>query len=53
MKAVLIKGLDMPNPNGFIDVRIQGDGKALLVCGMGECSTLECEEIEIPEEGKA
>lgn len=53
MKAVLIKGLEMPNPKGFIDVRIQGDGEALLVCGMGECGTLECEQVEIHEEGKA
>lgn len=50
MKAVIIKGLELPDQNGFTDVRIQGDGKALLVCCMGACSTMDCEEIEIPDE---
>lgn len=50
MKAVIIKGLELPDQGGFTDVRIQGDGKALLVCCMGACSTLECEEVEIHDE---
>lgn len=50
MKAILIKGVEMPEENGFMDVRIQGNGKALLVGCMGHCSTYEAEEVDIKEE---
>ena len=50
MKAILIKGMELPDEKGFLDVRIQGNGKALLVCGMGNCITYDAEEIEINEE---
>lgn len=50
MKAILIKGLELPDEKGFLDVRIQGNGKALMVCGMGNCITYDAEEIEINEE---
>lgn len=46
MKAVLIKGLEMPDDGGFVDVRINSDGSVLLPCAMGECGTLKAEEIE-------
>lgn len=50
MKAILIKGLELPDEQGFLDIRIQGDGKALLHCGMGNCITYDVEEIEINKE---
>lgn len=47
MKAIIIKGLELPEERGFLDVRIQGNGKALLVCGMGNCSVYDAEEIDM------
>ena len=49
-KGILIKGVTMPNENGFVDLRVYGDGTVLLVCGPGQ---VECraEEFEY-EEGK-
>lgn len=53
MKAVIIKGLSLPTVEGsFIDVRIQDNGKALMVGCMGRCTTYEAEEIDLPEEEK-
>ena len=52
MKAIVIKNMEMPEENGFIDVRIHGNGKALLVCGRGECDTYDAEEIEYSEENE-
>ena len=50
MKAIMIKNLELPTGEGtFLDVRIQSNGKALLPCAMGKCSTYEVEEIEIPD----
>lgn len=51
MKAVLIKGLEMPTgEDTFVDVRIQSDGKALLVGCMGHCSVYDAEETDCEEE---
>ena len=50
MKAVIIKGLEMPDEKGFVDARIYGDGTVLLPCCGGNCSTIKAEEIEIEEE---
>ncbi len=47
MKAVVIKGLELPEEGGFVDVRINSDGTVLLPCAMGECNTLEAKEIDI------
>ena len=50
MKAIVIKGLELPTIEGsFIDVRIQSNGKALLVGCMGHCSVYDAEEIEVEE----
>lgn len=51
MKSIIIKGLELPTgENNFVDVRIQSDGKALLVCGMGQCITYDAEEVETSED---
>ena len=50
MKAIIIKGMEMPENNGFIDVRIYADGKVLIPCAMGNCSTVTAEEIDYQEE---
>lgn len=50
MKAIIIKGVEMPSKDGFIDARIYGDGTVLLPMCMGECDTVKAEEIEIPED---
>lgn len=49
MKAVVIKGLELPEEGSFVDVRINSDGTVLLPCAQGECSTIKAEEIEIPD----
>lgn len=49
MKGILIKGIGMPEENGFVDARIYGDGNVLLPCG-GETSECTAEEVEIEEE---
>ena len=49
MKAIIIKGIEMPDKEGFIDVRINGDGTVLIPCAMGMCDTVKAEEIEIPD----
>lgn len=50
MKAILIKGVGLPEGEGtFLDVRVQSNGKALLVCGMGNCDTYPAEEIEVED----
>lgn len=49
MKAVIIKGIEMPAPGSFLDVRINSDGTVLIPCAMGECDTVKAEEIEIEE----
>lgn len=52
MKAIIIKGVEMPEKEGFLDARICGDGTVLLPTHMGECGSVKAEEIEIPEEYK-
>ena len=50
MKAILIKNVGMPNENGFLDIRVYGNGKVFLPCAMGEGGETTAEEIEIPDE---
>lgn len=52
MKAIIIKGVEMPEKEGFLDARIYGDGTVLLPTHMGECGSVKAEEVEIPEEYK-
>ena len=52
MKAIIIKGIEMPDKRGFLDVRIYGDGTVLLPTHMGECGSVKAEEVDIPEEYK-
>ena len=52
MKAIIIKGVEMPKKEGFLDARIYGDGTVLLPTHMGECGNVKAEEVEIPEEHK-
>lgn len=48
MKAILLKGLEMPKGEGtFLDVRIYADGSVLVPCGDGECAEASAEETEI------
>lgn len=50
MKAVLIKGIGMPEGEGtFIDVRINSDGSVLIPCGPGEIGECTAEEINCEE----
>lgn len=51
MKAIIIKGLEMPDERGFIDARIYGDGTVLLPCAGGVCGTVTAEEIEYEDGG--
>lgn len=51
MKAVIIKGMMLPDENGFIDLRIYNN-YACSVCGPGYASTYKVEEIELPDEDK-
>lgn len=50
MKAIIIKGVEMPDERGFLDVRIYGDGTVLLPAHAGECGTAKAEEVEIDQE---
>ena len=50
MKAIIIKGVEMPEKNGVLDVRIYGNGEVLLPAHMGECATAKAEEVEIDQE---
>ena len=52
MKAIIIKGVEMPEKEGFLDARIYGNGTVLLPTHMGECGSVKAEEVEIPEEYK-
>lgn len=52
MKAVIIKGLELPDQDGFTDIRIYGDGTAVMPMCMGSCVNYDVEEIELPEEEK-
>lgn len=52
MKAVIIKGLELPDKDGFVDVRIYGDGTAVMPCSMGNCNTYNVEQIECEKEEK-
>lgn len=52
MKAIIIKGIEMPEKEGFLDARIYGDGTVLLPTHMGECGSVKAEEVEILEEYK-
>ena len=49
MKAIIIKGLEMPSENGFLDVRIYGDGTVLVLTHMGECTEVKAEPVEVNE----
>lgn len=50
MKAVLIKGLEMPEgENTFIDVRINSNGSVLIPCADHQGEGCKAEEIEIEE----
>ena len=50
MKAIIIKGLEMPEENGFVDARIYGNGKVLLPCCPDGISETTAEEIEVEDE---
>ena len=50
MKAILIKGAEMPDENGFLDIRVYGNGKVFMPCAAGEGSEATAEEIEIPDQ---
>lgn len=52
MKAIIIKGVEMPEKDGFLDARIYGDGTVLLPAHTGECETAKAEEVEIDQEEK-
>lgn len=52
MKAIIIKGVEMPEKEGFLDARIYGDGTVLLPTHMGECGSVKAEEVEIDQEEK-
>ena len=52
MKAIIIKGIGMPDKRGFLDVRIYGDGTVLLPAHAGECETAKAEQVEIDQEEK-
>lgn len=52
MKAIIIKGVEMPDVRGFLDVRIYGDGSVLIPTHMGECEKAKAEEIDIKDEYK-
>lgn len=47
MKAILIKGIEMPDENGFIDIRVYGNGNVVIPCCDGNFSEVKAEEIEI------
>ena len=52
-KAIIITGVTMPDKDGFIDMRVYGDGKVVVPCG-GRSVKAKAKEIELPEEdGKA
>ena len=48
-KGILITGVSMPEEQGFLDLRIYGNGSVLLPCGD---ETVECKakEAETDEE---
>ena len=48
MKAILIKGAEMPEERGFIDLRVYGDGTVISPCGSSFSET-KAVEIEIPD----
>lgn len=48
MEGILIKGITMPDENGFIDVRIYGDGEVVIPCG-GEFTEARATRAEIPD----
>lgn len=50
MKAIIIKGIGMPEKDGFLDARIYGDGTVLLPTHTGECGAVKAEEVDILEE---
>lgn len=52
MKAIIIKGLEMPEEDSFIDLRVRGDGKAQVVGCMGASASFKAEQIEIPDQEK-
>ena len=47
MKAIILKGLEMPKGEGtFLDVRIYADGSVLIPCAMGNCTNASAEEVD-------
>ena len=49
MKAILIKGIELPENNGVLDLRIYHD-YASMMCGSGSFSSFKVEQVEIPDE---
>ena len=49
MKAILIKGIEMPNENGFLDIRVYGDGSVVIPCCDGNFSEVKAEETEVED----
>lgn len=49
MKGIFLEGLEMPNENGFLDVRIYGDGNVTMMCGPGSFSNCKAQEIDSEE----
>ena len=49
MKAILIKGIELPENNGVLDLRIYHD-YASMICGSGSFSSFKVEQVEIPDE---
>ena len=50
MKGIFLEGLEMPEENGFLDVRIYGTGSVTMMCGPGSFSNCKAREIETEEE---
>lgn len=51
-KAIVIKGLPMPEEDSFVDLRVYGNGTAQVVGCMGFCVSYNAEEIEIEDDKK-
>lgn len=49
MKAILIKGVSMPEERGFVDIRIYGDGEVVIPCG-GSAAKAKAEAVTVPDE---
>lgn len=49
MKGILITGIEMPNEDGFIDIRVYGNGNVIIPCCDGNYSEVKAEEIEVKD----